>query len=93
MAQSVRQALVLDLTVWLECPRKSCFSIHSFTKYNRETSFNSILHFLTSKKIREDPQASTETLLSIMCVCLCVHISCVSVHISVRFLCRNVLFI
>ena len=32
-------------------------------KYNRGTSFKPILHFLTSKKIREDPQANTRNFI------------------------------
>ena len=56
-------------------------------KYNRETSFKPILHFLTGKKIGEDPQANTRNFIkhrvykSVYCnvrmyVWVSVHILC-----------------
>ena len=58
-----------------------------FRKQSRRTSFKPILHFLTSKKIREDPQANVRNFVrhhvyeyvfvgtyvcEYVCVCLCL---------------------
>ena len=63
-----------------------------FRKQSRRTSFKPILHFLTGKKIREDPQANVRNFVEHHCMSMCLQVHmCVYVCVCVRvclYLCQ-----
>ena len=55
-----------------------------FRKQSRRTSFKPILHFLTSKKIREDPQANVRNFVEHHCMSMCLQVHmCMGVRMHV----------